>query len=542
MGKGNRARVQRAQDKLDNPQIVAEEKKMPKWVNSAIVIFIAAILALSLTLTALYNSGATLRASAAVKSDSYTVSGTMLSYFFNSQYSSFMTTYGAYASYFGLDTTKSLKSQECSMLEEGGTWYDYFMNSATSYVKELLTCCEYAKANGIELDDEDMADIDEAIEAMNEAAFENNYSLSGYITAMYGSGVKEKDLRAAMELVLLANKAAVDANDKYTAALTEDEIKAYFDEHPENFLAADYMFTSYDATMATVDKDDYENDIEYESAVEAAKKTYEEAKAEALAKAKAYEKLDGFQAFLDKFSAELTEKYDGYYDDDETLTDEEREAKELNMINTDKQAANVEDYAYQDPTAEDSDELAKWLFADGRAAGDIIVIEDEDEDAGEYTAYAYCVTATADYETYLAADVAYALYNASEAASTTAAAALKDKLVADGVLTKEAFEAVMEEQEASYSGVMEDLLKGSFGYDDVDQYIFAPGRNAGDCEVVNCGTDYIAVILYMGAGDEAWHVTAKNGVLNEKMTAWYEELAKTYTVNINEKALTKISA
>ena len=35
-------------------------------------------------------------------------------------------------------------------------------------------------------------DIDEAIEALAEAAFNANYSTARYITAMYGSGVKEK--------------------------------------------------------------------------------------------------------------------------------------------------------------------------------------------------------------------------------------------------------------------------------------------------------------------------------------------------------------
>ena len=538
MGKGNRARLERAQNKLDQPQInVAAKKQKPNWANTAIVLFIAAVLVLSLALSTLQNSGAMMRASAAVKSDNYTVSGTMISYFFNSQYSSFINTYGSVASYLGLDTSKSLKEQSCAMLENG-TWFDYFMSTTTTYVEELLNCCEYAKANGITLDAEDEAEIDEAIEALNETAFNSNYSLNGYISAVYGSGVKVKDLRASMELILLANKAAIAANDKLEAALTEESIVAYFDEHPESFISASYLVRELETTLATIDQDDYADTAAYEAAVAEAKQAYETEKANLLAVAKEFESSKDHQAFLDKLTADITAQYDGYYDDDSSLTDAEREAKEKTQIAADLEAALVEGYAYQDPAAEDSEELAKWLFADGRKIGDTYVIEDEDEEAGTYTVYAYCVTTTASREEYTTVNMAYAMFPASEAASSTVAADIKAKLA--GVTTEEGFESVMADQSSSGHGVIEDLRKNSFGYETVDEYLFADGRVAGDCEVINCGTDYIAVVLYMGEGDVAWHSAAKSAALNEQMTAWYEEIATTYAVTINEKALNKI--
>ncbi len=542
MGKGNRARIQRAQDKLDNPQNYVVKKQAPKWVGSAIMIFIALILVLSLTLSALYSSGVMMRTSTALQTDNYSVSGTMLSYFFHSQYTSFLNSYGSILSYIGLDTSLPLKSQACSMLSEGGTWYDYFMNMTTSYVNELLICCEYAKANGIELGEEEQADIDEAIESINSAAFESGYSLNGYIAAMFGSGVKEKDVRSSMELILLANKAAVSATDAFEAALTEEEIQKYYDENPSSFLKADYLVKSYEAELESIDEDDYETTADYDAAVSAADEAYAAAKAEALAKAKEYETVGGHQAFLDKLTAEITAKYDGYYDLDETLTEEERTAKEQNQIATELEAAMVEGYAYQDPASEDTDDLAKWLFADDRKVGDIYILEEEDEDKGTYTAYAYCVTMTAFRDEYTTMNIAYAMFPASEAASSTAASALKDKLVSGGVNTAEAFTTAIADLSSSGAGTLDDMLEGSFGYEEVDEFVFADGRKAGDCEVINCGTDYIAVILHLGEGDVAWHATAKSGVLNEKVNAWYEELAELHTVKTNEKALNKISA
>ena len=538
MGKGNRARLERAQNKLDQPQTyVAAKKQKPNWANTAIVLFIAVVLVLSLTLSILQNSGAMMRASSAIKTDNYTVSGTMVSYFFNSQYSAFLQNYGSIASYLGLDTSKSLKEQPCSMIENG-TWFDYFMGTTTAYVEELLTCCEYAKANGITLDESDEAEIDKAIEALNETAFNSNYSLNGYISAVYGSGVKVKDLRAAMEMTLLANKAAIAANDKLKAALTEENIVAYFDEHPENFLSASYAVQEFEATLATIDKDDYADTAAYDAAVADAKAAYEAEKADLLAQAKEYEGAKDYQAFLDKLTADITAKYDGYYDDDSSLNESEREAKEKNQIAADLEAALVEGYAYQDPTAEESDELAKWIFADGRKVGDTYVIEDEDEEKGTYTVYAYCVASTVAREDYTTVNMAYAMFPASEAASSTVAADLKTKLA--GVTTKEAFENVMKDQSSSGHGVIENLRKNTFGFETVDEYLYADGRVAGDCEVVNCGTEYIAVVLYMGEGDVAWHAAAAEYALTEQMNAWYEEIATTYAVTVNEKALSKI--
>ena len=537
MGKGNRARLDQAQNKLDQPQAyTAVKKQKHNWANTAIVLFIAVVLVLSIALTTLQNSGALLRASAAVKTDNYTVSGTMVSYFFNTQYSTFLQSYGSVASYLGLDTSKSLKEQPCTMLENG-TWFDYFMNTTTSYIQEPLTCCEYAKANGLALDEADEAEIDEALQAMNETAFNNNYTINGYLTAMYGSGVKVKDIRSAMEITLLANKGAVHANDQLKAAQTEEDIQKYYDEHPESFLSADYLVRELEATLETVDKDDYTDTAAYDAAVAAAKEAYEAEKAALLAKAKEFEASKDYQAFLDKLNADITAEYDGYYDDDTSLTEAEREAKEKDQIAKDVEAAMVAGYAYQDPASESADELAKWLFADGRKIGDTYVIEDENEEKGTYTVCAYCVTATSYRDEYLAANMAYAMFPTAEAASADVASTLKVKLT--NVTTAEAFEEVMKDQSSSGHGVMENLLKGQFGFETVDEYLFAD-RKAGDCEIINCGTDYIAVILYMGEGDVAWHASAATAALNEKMSAWYEEIEKTYAVTVNDKALDKV--
>lgn len=543
MGKGSRARAQRAEDKLSNPQRYVQKKQAPKWIGTAVMILIIAVIVVSLVVNGLYDNGTFMRATTAVQTDNYTVSGTMLSYFFHSQYSSFVNNYGTLISYLGLDTSTSLKSQECTLLSDGSTWYDYFMDTTTSYVEELLQCCEYARANGIKLGDKEQAQIDEAIDSLATYAASYGYSTNGYIKAMYGSGVKESDIRSSMELVLLANLAVTHANEKLEAAITDAEIQTHFDENPESYLFADYLVKTYKTTLVEYDEDDFDTTEEYEAASADAKEKYETEKATMLAAAQEYEKLNSFEAFLDKLTEELNAEYDGYYDDNDTLTEEEKEAKEKSAIASALEASIVEGYSYQDPTAEDSDELAKWLFDDARKVGDTYLLEDEDEDAGTYSIYVYCVSAAEYREEYMTANVAYALFDAAETSAQTDAAALMEKLIAQGVITVEAFEAVADELGiTNVAGNMDNLLEGNFGYDEADEFIFADERQVGDCEVMTLGSDYEAVLLYLGEGDVAWYADAKSGVLSEKIAAWYEELASTYAAERNEKAMSKISA
>lgn len=547
MGKGNRERTLRAQDQLNRPQTYVQKKQTPAWVGTAVMILVIAVIVVSLLINALYSSGAMLRSTKALTSDNYTVTGTMMSYFFNSSYSQFVNQYGSIASYIGLDTSTSLKSQACGLLDDGSTWYDYFMDMAVSTAEQYLRYCEAAKARGLSLDAEDEEEIDAALEQLASTAASYGYSTKAYITAMYGTGVSEKDIRSCMELVLLANKATTDASEEFNNAITADEVQAYYDENPELFLKTDYLMTSFSAELESVDSEDYDTVPEYDAAVTEADDAYTADKAEALANAEAYESLNGVQAFLDKLTDDLTAKYDGYYDDDDTLTAEEREAKEKSAIAKDLESATVEGYAYSDPTAEDAAELDVWMFDGARKVGDICLIEDEDEDAGTYTVYVYCLTAPQYRDEYSAANISYALFDAAESATVTNVPKFLEAVKA-GSLTAEAFEELVasEDYGITAAGELSNLVKGGFesyyGYAEPDEFIFAEGRVAGDCEQVTLGEDYEAVILYVGAGDAAWYASAKSGVLSEKNSAWFEELTTTYTVNVNEKALAKISA
>jgi hypothetical protein len=122
--------------------------------------------------------------------------------------------------YMGIkDPNKSLKDQNMEVAEGADpiTVFDFYMNQTEDYVTRMLTYCEFAVKEGIELTAEEKEEIKHSLEHMKDdyksqkALYEQfGYayysSFSAYLAANYGTGVKERDVIKCMELVALAAK------------------------------------------------------------------------------------------------------------------------------------------------------------------------------------------------------------------------------------------------------------------------------------------------------------------------------------------------
>lgn len=98
------------------------------------------------------------------------ISPAMLNYSYITQYYSFLTTYGAYAANFGLNTSlgvSSLAGQACPMIN-GGTWQDYFLSAAVDSLLMNTALSRYAEENGIALTDEEKATALAGLEELEE--------------------------------------------------------------------------------------------------------------------------------------------------------------------------------------------------------------------------------------------------------------------------------------------------------------------------------------------------------------------------------------
>ena len=224
----------------------AQEKAKSKrrWTigTAAVVILIALVLLLSSPL--MYKLTAY-----SVGSRNYSAAET--GYYYANQYYTFANNYGSYASLFGLDTSngiRGLDKQECGFAE--GSWKDYFLNAAKSQMLQNTALNDYAKANGITLDEGEIAAVDASFEGIDEAAKSYGYgSADKMMAANYGGGVSVKLVRDVYLENALASKALEAAADSFT----------YSDEKlEETYAAYDGSKDSFSYSYVTVEAHDHD--------------------------------------------------------------------------------------------------------------------------------------------------------------------------------------------------------------------------------------------------------------------------------------------
>ena len=103
--------------------------------SNALYIAIAVIFVIVGIVVTVANSKVIERNAFDVTTANETYTAADVSYFYNTIYSSFVSKNSYYLSAYGLDTSKSLKEQDCPVTD-GGTWYDYFRDQALS----SMTC------------------------------------------------------------------------------------------------------------------------------------------------------------------------------------------------------------------------------------------------------------------------------------------------------------------------------------------------------------------------------------------------------------------
>ncbi|MBQ4565727.1 MAG: peptidylprolyl isomerase [Oscillospiraceae bacterium] len=149
----------------------------------------------------------------------------------------FMSYYGNYAAYFGLDYNKPLAQQPSMM--ENRTWEQYFLESAMTQFAKNYAMAMAAYAEGYTLSEEDQAMIDDLADPQGEFATESmGYgfeSAEAYVQANFGMGVDIDTYQDYMRLYY----AAFDYNSSNEAvfreAATDELMETYYLENAESF-------------------------------------------------------------------------------------------------------------------------------------------------------------------------------------------------------------------------------------------------------------------------------------------------------------------
>jgi len=600
MGKGNRARLRRDEETLANANSGAKSKKtqskgVPLWAGNLILASFAVLLIGVLLFSFITSSGILFKLSNYGSTANFELSGSQMNYLFKTVYNDFLTNYSSYLSYFGLNTNLSLKDQKSIYKDDDGnemTWFEVFAEQTEEQSKQLLVLCQMAYNEGLAtLNDDEKADIDKAIENIASEALQYGYSLNGYIKAVYGGGVTEKDIRTVMEYQTISANYYEVLEERLLDAITSDRVDAYFNEKGNQFLSVDYL-----TYRLSVKKDSYKADAE-QSVKDAAEKKYSDAKIKADAYALKFEAAKSADEFIsvlvdyimeilvdDEFESDYESAFKGLKDD-QKHTDEQKatfkaatleklkaallevdvfgedeKKEEEDKTDSDKKEEEktalqkAEEKVYDDLLSTftttltgtytkggayvEDDEISKWFYEDARKANDAKLDKNESEDKSTYTIDINFLAKEKYKDTSATKNVGHILFTKEKHKDPEAKAKEILALYEGGEKTREAFEALGKEHTEDSSVFYDNVYEGQM-VEEFEDWLFDDARKVGDTGIVE--TEYGFHIMYFdGEGDEKWYMNVENSIFNEDYEKWFEDAVTSTAVSINQKNIKKI--
>ena len=503
----------------------AKEHREAKRSNT-IYLLVAIAFVVVATISLVWKSGITERNVTAVTIDGENYTAAETQYYYINNYQSFVSDYYYYLSYFGLDTSKSLKDQECAMTDDGSSWYDYFLDQATKQMAAIQSLCAAAEEEGMKWDDSMQADFDAALESLQSstdsynASQGTNLQAKGYLQLIYGKLVNMATYEKLVKNAILAQHYA----DAYQATLTytADQLDAEYAENSNRYDYVNYEMISISGKAAsTTDADG--NTVA----------PTEEESAAALESAKA-----------------LADSLYAQYQAGGILS---------KLAETDDKA----NYSANDKASYSDSTLMNWLFDESRQANDSAVLFDEN------TSSYYVVRFNERYrDETKTVDVRHILiqvdetgldsesdsYDAELQARKDEAKAKADEIFAqwkNGGATEDSFAALANEYSEdpgsnSTGGLYEQVTKGSM-VDAFDAWCFDDARKSGDADVVyaertNSGSDYKGyhIIYYVGDDLPVWQVTVTNTLKSADYNTWYSQQTGSEEITLVDKGVSKV--
>ncbi len=450
----------------------------------------------------------------AVKSENFAVSLAMVNRIFRSTYNDF-TSY--YASYYGFDTSKSSRVQYYDE-DNGITWYDQFIDTAKSNVKQLLVLCEAAKKDGLSLDDDDKKNIETNIENMRAAADNAGLGFDDYISTTFGAGLTEKDVRENLEQTTLAQKYYQKVYNSFE--YTDEEYEKSYEENKESYQYVDFLtftfgYGTVDSSDSSVTVDEQQKEVAKNAANELAKSKTEE------------EFTEYIRDYLNKNRDYVN------LSSEESHTEEEYKT----AIESQIESAKVTKYAYEATT-----EAGKWLFDSGRNANDTYVFE------GTSSYNVVMILKTPYRDESINKNVRHILFTADTYGSDANAKKKADEVYEEwqkGEADEESFgklatiyNADSDSGSAANGGLYKDVYQGQM-VTEFNDWVFAPERKEGDTGIVKTTYGY-HIMYYVGDSMPAWKSSVDSVLRRTAYNDAYSEVEKTVTIEFDDDYINTI--
>lgn len=151
--------------------------------------------------------------------------------------------YGLYEDTYGYTKMYSTPDAFINAMLPTYVTYNVYAGQANTYASEYLLYCELSDADSTFNSYDEAAvdaDVDAYIAELKLMAKANGVTLGGYLSNWIGAGVSESDVRSAMEKYFVATEYAEARTEAIKDSLTDEELKAFIEEHKADFYKSKY--------------------------------------------------------------------------------------------------------------------------------------------------------------------------------------------------------------------------------------------------------------------------------------------------------------
>lgn len=408
-------------------------------------------------------------------------------YVYNTSKNNYITQYGSYLSYFGLDTSKDLSTQ---MYSDTLTWQDYFEQNAVESLKQNKALMAEAKAAGFTYDTTD--EYNTFKETIKTSAASAGVSDKEYVRSIYGSyatmGRIEEYVKNDMVMNAYYQKLQEDN------APSDDEIQSYYEENKATYDSVDYRLTTIEADLPT-EPTELADPVE-ETAADTTGTT-------------------------DGTAATDTTQDTAYQPSDAEIAKAMEDAKVL--------ADDAEQTVAKDGEAHENEKkssvnymISDWLFDDARKAGDTTVITNDNS---------HCYYVVAFEKRYL---------DETPSADVRVIIPTEDKNGEEileewknGAATEDSFAELCKKYTQDTSavengGLFEQVTKTGMT-EELSNWIFDSSRQAGDTVAITV-SDTTYVLYYIGQDQPEWKINIKNTLVSDTMSQHVQDITADVTV------------
>ena len=420
------------------------------------VIAIAFVVVAAVVIVA--NSKVIERGAKAVTIGSETYTAADVDYYYYTAYNSFVRQNSSNLSLFGLDTSKSLKEQDCQFMEDS-TWHDYFTEQAIKTLTSYSMLAQKAEESGFDGSEAMDEAVKQTYSDLDTYASAAGITRSQYIKSVCGPLVNKAVFERNVRLAALAQAYSVD----YVNSLTysDDEIQAAYDADPKSYQSADIEYILF--------KSGAEDDATDEEKAE----LLEQAKQKAETALSRYAQGEAFDA--------IGEDMEGTY------------AHVANVTNG-------------------TSDMLTWAFDDARQAGDTTVAS-----YGENGYYAVLFHSRSRND-YHAVSVRHILVDSEEKANEILQQYNNGEKTEDAFAALAVANST--DSNASSGGLYTDIYKGQM-VSEFENWCFDSARQAGDVGIVQTDYGYHVMYFVSTSENPYWYDQALNSLKNTAYSEWY---------------------